>query len=1040
MNLKKYFFIAFITFISNVMKAQIPEQRPSPFTMNNSLATMDVTEPSVARFQEYSFIPVDLYAGKAKIDIPFYEIKLKDVSIPISLSYDTRGILVNSVASRTGTGWVLNAGGNIGKSIKEIDDFKHVSRFYSSGMPLDCTGKDNAGQNALGHPLLVGWKYRTLNYCRSKILTSNKPPIDNVDISPDLYSLIAPGFTSQFYYPNSIVPLAPNLDIIEQTLPVEIEPTGAIYQCKIKDMSVAYDSSFPSFMTQVAQDKRWVRDYFDFKILYNGIQYTFGTYDVSYINSTNSYFHDTYFGGLEHPQLNFIVSSWHLTEMKDVNTGKKVTYEYESVPYYTTTQLANKHFIDDETGGYCCGNYIEPPVLFNNATEVNLHINPKRLKSIKTDDTTINFTYGLQRQDLLGDYALTQVQIVSNIDNIIIKTYLLNYKYMNQTSGDSNSKRLMLDYIEESGKDDFNIKKKTILEYYPGNIAASNSINQSDWYGYYLNNPSNGDRPILYMHPEMKELAILPVPLSNKESYFVGGDHSIYPNDNDLKKGMLKKLIYPTKGYTELDYESNVFKIGGNQILGGGLRIKSQKLSADGSSIRNLTYNYTEPDDTSSGYVNNVPSYGYPLNIPPAEYTGSQKANFIKTTFLTYIKSLVGLDVTQNNYVGYSRVKEEEIGNGFSIYEYTSPKKYRSIQPVSSSNSYYIRNSALPFLNTPLNFDAKTGKLVKKEVYNSSAQLIQTEENSYTYDSLLIYNISRTRLVPLMRTNITTASTYDANVQLRTHRNLITNKRITNYFYDNGNRTNSQDEIAYRYNSLLSITEEVIKKKSSGKVESKKYYYPKDNVMSNEPFVADMIAKNLIRSPLKTEFYENSIKLFEEKVIFGNNISTNNFLLPKNIYSAKFPNALPFLTNIGNLEKKLTYDQYDDKGNILQYTPENGIPVSIIWGYNKTMPIAKIENIKYAEIPLNLITDVQNASDTGTEISLLNALSALRHEFALRNTMITTYSYKPLVGISTITDPKTMTTRYEYDNFGRLQFVRDHNGNILSENEYHYKN
>ena len=54
--------------------------------------------------------------------------------------------------------------------------------------------------------------------------------------------------------------------------------------------------------------------------------------------------------------------------------------------------------------------------------------------------------------------------------------------------------------------------------------------------------------------------------------------------------------------------------------------------------------------------------------------------------------------------------------------------------------------------------------------------------------------------------------------------------------------------------------------------------------------------------------------------------------------------------------------------------------------------------------------------------------------------MITTYTYIPLIGVSTITDPKGNTMTYTYDSFGRLQNVKDKDGNILSENEYHYKN
>ena len=52
--------------------------------------------------------------------------------------------------------------------------------------------------------------------------------------------------------------------------------------------------------------------------------------------------------------------------------------------------------------------------------------------------------------------------------------------------------------------------------------------------------------------------------------------------------------------------------------------------------------------------------------------------------------------------------------------------------------------------------------------------------------------------------------------------------------------------------------------------------------------------------------------------------------------------------------------------------------------------------------------------------------------------MMTTYTYKPSVGITSETDPSGRIIFYEYDGFGRLKTVKDEDGNILKEHKYNY--
>jgi YD repeat-containing protein len=70
----------------------------------------------------------------------------------------------------------------------------------------------------------------------------------------------------------------------------------------------------------------------------------------------------------------------------------------------------------------------------------------------------------------------------------------------------------------------------------------------------------------------------------------------------------------------------------------------------------------------------------------------------------------------------------------------------------------------------------------------------------------------------------------------------------------------------------------------------------------------------------------------------------------------------------------------------------------------------------------------------------LEEINNLRSNPSFSNAFITTYTYNPLVGVTTLTDPKGDQITYSYDGLGRLQNVKDKDGNILSETEYHFQN
>lgn len=145
-------------------------------------------------------------------------------------------------------------------------------------------------------------------------------------------------------------------------------------------------------------------------------------------------------------------------------------------------------------------------------------------------------------------------------------------------------------------------------------------------------------------------------------------------------------------------------------------------------------------------------------------------------------------------------------------------------------------------------------------------------------------------------------------------------------------------------------------------------------------------------------------------------------------------------------EKNVEYVAYDSAGRLLEVLPRAGVPICYIWGYNKAYPVAKIENATYAQVA-SYVANIQNTSNQDDdhclgdaschEQDLRTALNALRS--ALPDAMITTYTYDPGRGITSITDVNGEILYYEYDDLGRLQWLVDDDHYRVRRIDYNYQ-
>ena len=122
---------------------------------------------------------------------------------------------------------------------------------------------------------------------------------------------------------------------------------------------------------------------------------------------------------------------------------------------------------------------------------------------------------------------------------------------------------------------------------------------------------------------------------------------------------------------------------------------------------------------------------------------------------------------------------------------------------------------------------------------------------------------------------------------------------------------------------------------------------------------------------------------------------------------------------------------YSPNGNPTEVVDRSGMHTVYVWGYDDRYLVAEVKNDS-----LVTVNSVLSGSPN---------VSVLRTHPSLANAMVTTWTYQPLVGITSQTDPAGVTTYYDYDGLGRLKEVYRYTDNnaaagtkeILSQYDYH---
>jgi hypothetical protein len=1125
------------------------------------LPTIVPPSPEAASLGKFAEVPISHYTGLPNISIPITSFNLGSKSFPVSLSYHARGVRVEEIASRTGIGWALNAGGQISRQIRSTADDRTGGYINRNNVLLDNLWQTNQGQGFFRNQAI-----------RTAFLQIDADHSFPNDIHVDQFNIQTGNLSAKFIFnPKDDEPLVQSYNDIKieysiGDISTTEQPAGISASNKLLSFIVTDKDGYKYYFGVSKDQNRKARNW----------ERVIGNYQFP---SFDDYSYDS-------PVEELAFNSWMLMDIESPN-GNLVSfiYEIERSEFYRRSY--------DEL--------IQPSgdvISFVNRIEGNQY----QLKEILHQSGKIVFEANDVRQDLRtftspSPKELDKVKIY-NTNNNLIKTFELYHSYpATAPASHSNAntllvgleaeaaKRLRLDSIKEVGKNNFS-KPPYTLSYFDEPMPNRFSNSQDLW-GYY-NGEDNGPFLTYYgtdnrtvnenkSYAGMLERITYPTGGStkfvfehNKGVLGTEYDHIIFPKVNPTSSrnegmthlnganyinGQYEKIILINDVYGQVEFDVSLPTINNinhnvecaNPVLSGcGFDIRlegindtlqnyhniyagittfaveageyrlviepnaslnwnpnppntpvfsvimnweEQALSQDvalyssGKRIKKIEF-YDSGDNLVSikeySYLNNSGGEsGIILSVP---FFGSLNPNFNGSNYNVYeLQSAVPgspFNTYQGNTIGYKTVTEyfgdANNNHGKTQYEFLVTKDtgefyeapitpptdnewlrglprhirsyknnngvYKKVKEIKNDYAY-AENYLLPLIFTPSShrWDTQLDWSPPTNDLSEEGLLYEVTDRSYRLPFIHIYH-------PYNSSGTPTSSEIHYQTYHFTGGTLGNFKTTETLYDDNENPTLvTETETTYDYNNhyqpsmVTSVT-------SDGIPVIQTFTYPQNIAAGNRSAAEQELVDQNRLIPIETKTYrDENLDGFPGFAAPGELKSTTKTTYTDWGSGIVEPSLIQTSKGTDPLQDRIEFKDYDSDGNILQVSKTDGMDITYIYGYDNTLPVAKIENATYAQVQ-SYVANIQNKSDldddrcmdSGScdEKNLRTALNVLRS--AMPNAMVTTYTYNPLIGITSMTDPKGYTIYYEYDDLNRLVRVKDEDGNIMSENKYHY--
>ena len=1037
----------------------------------------DVPTPNAAALGKYGDVPVSLYSGQVNVSVPLYSMDVKGLEMPIEMTYDARGVQLNTLPSWTGDNWTLNAGGVIVRSVKgRADELIFPKRIVEAARSLN-------GDMHFPVPESYFQCHDTINtYFDNPSLRSDSLfshiYFNSFDLEPDMFSFNFMGHTGKFYLGNDgewKIDSDENIDVIFDT------NLSSNYARPFVEKYPAYNNN-----GHPEDDAYQPKTIFGFKLRDDkGYIYEFG-YNTDAIEYTTPFF----CASNREDEHSWIANSWYLTKVSDKFGNELYNLRYRRGCF--TTQIYNEEGWNyweaqthsfwgnaSMTGGsespsheFPYGLQLNAPVYLDKiitssgievrfasslsqslsmsnlysefchdaqiGTNRNLHYHCNKYNPNSLFNTLEQPFYYLQNSLFSqfhanrnsSDYSALDY---SNTSQLLARTGLEKLNSIviipNTTStGLSYSKcrkflfsydfdkRMHLTRIRETcGPEDASSAKVYHFEYQDYDKLPSNYLTRAvDHWGYFNNTEY-----------------VCPISWDNVTSYYSQRD----PNSTYMKYGSLKRIIYPTGGVTVFDFEPNEYSsvlardrqdMSQEHGIGCGLRIKSIS-EYDDTTCRVLlnkkSYRYINSSTgLSSGQLFAAPVYSWPNWFAPANF------NLSVSTFKT--SSIVPLSNSFGPCIGYSCVEEKQLDGSKAIWEYTNYSDFGDDMLIDSRfNS-----------QTPSPFDRfcergyGRGKIKSIIYYNGLNEKVKSTHYNYRTDltdAEVVHNHS------ILAANLTVQQAggyyyagrfyrinfpkYDVVETLDTVFTQ-TGNAISKIHYD---RSDYDLDMSDGHKTKVRLLDRTQMLRYSNNNQSNNSsivnLYPQ---LSNTSTIHSLAASKFDLTPIASITYHNGVFIKCDSIIFSPEFDANRTLLPK-YYITRYP------TCVDTTAIALSYDA---SKSLTRYQDAGGQKRQLYWAHNGCyLACVALLPHSVSSGPNYNFDDNVLFSSAGMKNFVYDKIRSHPHS------IMSFYSYHPLYGVMSKTDSDLTTTYFEYDYFSRLKSIKDDNLNILNQFQYGYK-